>query len=770
MAISPTYPGVYIEEIPSGVRTITGVATSITAFVGYTLRGPVSKALRVLNFGDYERKFGGLDRDSEIGYALQQFFLNGGTDAYVVRVAQGSSPAEVTLKDISNNAVLKVAAIDPGVWGNYIRLDIDYATSNPDSTFNLAVTRYEVRGGTLAVVEKEQHRNLSINHYSPTYALSVVNNASNLIRLSISVSGFTQEGYSLSGKLDTIPILNSQDTAINGILDGNTPFTLLLANPLAINTASDKLQALVSQITSAISGAGLSSRLTIGRFDDLGITALATGDYLKLSSLETDQVSSVQVITASSNDVTAKLKLGLNNGGREKEGASFYRPAQTGTVSRDLADLSGAISGQVQIAVTDTLTSTPILAATPIGSLSITVDPDIRVTLQQLRNTLEGWIRAVNSPATKEAIVQIIGTSLRIVPSASTPNALIEFTDTGATAIHLTTSTGAFENVEQYSLGSGATGAQTSPVAGADGTPPTSSATIIGNYDQKLGIYALRDVDLFNLLVIPGTTKLGDTEAKNIMATAVVFCQERRAFYLIDPRPDKSYSSISDWVSGLGLNNSYAAVFFPQILAPDPLDGFRLRSMPASGAIAGVFARTDSQRGVWKAPAGTEAALNGVQGLSYNLTDPENGTLNPLGINCLRSFPIYGNVVWGSRTLRGADIQADEYKYIAVRRTALFIEESLYRGLKWVVFEPNDEPLWAQIRLNAGAFMNNLFRQGAFQGKTSREAYLVKCDKETTTQNDINLGIVNILVGFAPLKPAEFVIIRIQQLAGQITT
>jgi uncharacterized protein len=156
--------------------------------------------------------------------------------------------------------------------------------------------------------------------------------------------------------------------------------------------------------------------------------------------------------------------------------------------------------------------------------------------------------------------------------------------------------------------------------------------------------------------------------------------------------------------------------------------------------------------------------------LSYKLTDGENGRLNPIGVNCLRNFPVAGNVVWGGRTLRGADALASEWKYVPVRRTALFIEESLYRGTQWVVFEPNDEPLWAQIRLNIGAFMQNLFRQGAFQGKTPQEAYLVKCDKETTTQNDINLGIVNILVGFAPLKPAEFVIIKIQQLAGQIAT
>jgi phage tail sheath protein FI len=105
-----------------------------------------------------------------------------------------------------------------------------------------------------------------------------------------------------------------------------------------------------------------------------------------------------------------------------------------------------------------------------------------------------------------------------------------------------------------------------------------------------------------------------------------------------------------------------------------------------------------------------------------------------------------------------------------VRRLALFIEETLYRSLQWVVFEPNDEPLWVQIRLNIGAFMQNLFRQGAFQGRSPREAYLVKCDRETTTQTDINMGVVNIVVGFAPLKPAEFVIIKIQQLAGQIAT
>jgi len=213
-----------------------------------------------------------------------------------------------------------------------------------------------------------------------------------------------------------------------------------------------------------------------------------------------------------------------------------------------------------------------------------------------------------------------------------------------------------------------------------------------------------------------------------------------------------------------------AAIFFPRLCEVDPLLNNRIGQFVPCGALAGIFARTDGQRGVWKAPAGLDASFVGVPQLSVPLNDPDNGLLNPLGVNCLRSMPAVGPVVWGSRTLQGDDRLGSQWKYIPVRRLALFLEESLYRGSQWVVFEPNDEPLWAEIRLNVGAFMQNLFRQGAFQGQTARSAYLVKCDNETTTQEDIDQGIVNILVGFAPLKPAEFVIIRIQQLAGQLAT
>jgi hypothetical protein len=285
---------------------------------------------------------------------------------------------------------------------------------------------------------------------------------------------------------------------------------------------------------------------------------------------------------------------------------------------------------------------------------------------------------------------------------------------------------------------------------------------------DKRGLWALQNADLFNLLCIPPLTFTADIGSATRDA-ALRYCKDRRAFFILDP--PSGWASVSDaeiGVDTLNLRDENVALYFPRVRMVDPLRDNQVSTFAPSGVVAGVYARTDAQRGVWKAPAGTDATMIGVRELDVPLTDGENGRLNPIGVSCLRTFPIVGPVVWGARTLEGADQLASEWKYVPVRRTALFIEETLYRGLKWVVFEPNDEPLWAQIRLNVGSFMQTLFRQGAFQGSSPREAYLVKCDSETTTQADIDRGVVNILVGFAPLKPAEFVFVRIQQLAGQI--
>lgn len=313
--------------------------------------------------------------------------------------------------------------------------------------------------------------------------------------------------------------------------------------------------------------------------------------------------------------------------------------------------------------------------------------------------------------------------------------------------------------------------------APGDGTMLAWSDLVPGaDPGTKAGIYALELADIFTMLVIPGySPQEQGAPDRPLDATTwgliAAYCESRRAMALVDPQSTwidepTAYNQISGGaVDNIRFDNT--VLYYPFVMFGDPLDNGRGRYFSPSAAVAGIWSRTDADRGVWKAPAGEEAKIVGAQQLQYKMTDKQNGDLNPLGIDCLRTFPILGSVVWGARTLYGADAQASEWKYLSIRRTAYFIEESLYRGTTWIVFEPNDEPLWSQIRLNVDAFMRNLFRQGAFQGATPSLAYFVKCDSDTTTQTDIDNGIVNILVGFAPLKPAEFVVIKISQLTAQ---
>lgn len=548
MPVSPTYPGVYIEEIPSGVRTITGVATSITAFIGRAKRGPVNEPKTINSYGDYERIFGGLDLTSTMSYAVRDFYLNGGSQAVIVRLYHAEDGGQS--KTQFEVAGVELIAAYEGSWGANLRAEVDLDVSE------------EVAKSLQ--LEKADLFNLTIRDTSP--------------------GGDTEKYLNLSFK-DSLRRV-------------------------------DKVLAANSKLV---------------RWD---------GTYPDSGSLPTPSADQ---------DAVTKAEKALKD--------------------------------------------------------KLDADPDADTTAEEAA-----------LQAAKDAVAASDGVSLDSDDFAGT-----------------------------------------------------------GFQDQKKGIYALENVDLFNLLCLPpysGVDENGnpaDVE-KTVIAKANAYCEKRRALLLVDSpsswtTKDTAKTGIA---AGVGAVSKNAAIFFPRLRQPNPLRGNQVETFVPCGAVAGVMARTDTQRGVWKAPAGIEATLRGVPELSVKLTDAENGELNPLGVNCLRSFPIIGRLLWGSRTLRGADILADEYKYIPVRRLALFIEESLFRGTQWVVFEPNDEPLWAQIRLNIGAFMHNLFRQGAFQGTTPRQAYFVKCDSETTPQNDIDRGIVNIVVGFAPLKPAEFVIIKLQQIAGEL--
>ena len=668
MPITPTYPGVYIEELPSLAHTIAGVATSITAFVGYTSRGIDNRAELLLSFSDYERLFGGIAAASELSYAVQQFFANGGSQAYVVRVARaGATGATVTF------ANLLFTALSSGAWANgNLLIDVDYngvdQITDP-TAFSLTVTNLD--DGTV-----ETFFSLSLNSARSNYVLAVVND----------------------------PDSGSQlvNVATAGALSATTPPGITGTVGTAVTQAA---------VNSALGGAATAT--------------VANGDF-------------GVVLDISNPPTQAPLPLTIR---------VF---AQNGPIPQTVAGLAAQLQQTINAALSVRWPGASVRCSAVAAS----------ATTQAIRvnGLLPGLVDAVLSFAT--------------VPAAPLGNA--------AAAIGL--SAPATSDVAHYALGTAHVfGGQTASAAGTDGTGLPGTTQLIGDQLSFTGIYALERVDLFNLLSIPDATRAaaGNPSAldpavdpNSIYGAAISLCRERRAMLLIDPPPPvNSVGAAVDWkTSGLAVHQENGAAFFPRLRLPDPANKFQLRTFAPSGLVAGLYARIDSTRGVWKAPAGTEATLTGVQDVVFKLNDLENGVLNPLGLNCFRIFPIYGPVLWGARTLVGSDAEGSQWKYVPVRRLALYIEESLYRGTKWAVFEPNDETLWAQLRLNIGSFMHDLFRRGAFQGQTPNEAYLVKCDKDTTTQSDIDHGIVNILVGFAPLKPAEFVFIQIQQLAGQLQT
>ena len=817
MPVSPTYPGVYIEEVPSGVRTITGVATSIAAFLGRTSKGPINKAVRILSPTDYERQFGEPHSLSDLAHSVRHFFANGGSDCYVVRLARDAVAASVNLENLNGQTVLVATAKAEGAWGNTIRLEVDYNTPRPDETFNLRVIHEE--GGQ--EVNQEVWTGLSMDFNSARFAPSLVTQSSELIRLELgqalgdpsdsnsffntlnnSFAGFSNGRrpllHPVSGATDAVGIEAAFDaffTASQTSFDisvNDGPYVtvdLSTAPPVPDTAIADIETNLADKISAALAANSPAPTVTVS----LGTELTGIGRLMTITASTIDGPrATVRVRRAAANDIAAALMLGVDQGGIEAARRSNFRPAPNvslvsigdpGTPG-DLSTINGLTELTQNTVVSLTVNSETI----PLADLVTTANNDtwnmnaagasvVTGDNDGVREKLRIIASAVNNNPNLSFIVEAWGYNLALIATDGTLN---NQPSTVVANSNPASATDVFNdavtiNVRQYSLGDAGSGDfSTSGEIGTDGLAPLAS-TYLGSEADQTGFHALDPVDLFNLMILPGDREVSEATMQNLWGPAVVYCQSRRAFLLVDPpaswtnsqgRPEVVQNTmlINDLRSPLADLKDYAAMYYPRILIQE---NGRTRDIAPSGAIAGLMARTDANRGVWKAPAGLEAGLRNISGVIPKLTDAENGVLNKKGVNCIRVFP-GGIVSWGARTMDGDDDFGSEWKYIPVRRLALFLEESLFRGLQWVVFEPNDEPLWAQIRLNIGAFMQNLFRQGAFQGQTPRDAYFVKCDSETTTQNDINLGIVNILVGFAPLKPAEFVILKLQQMAGQI--
>ena len=653
--VTPTYPGVYVQEVSSGVRPITIASTSTTAFVGISTKGSTTEAVRIFSFSEFEKLYGTFRSDSYLAHAVFQYFNNGGSICYIVRVAgTGAAAAEMVMHDRGTTLqqTLTLSAASPGVWGNELEIEITNGTSDAANEFNLNV--YE-EGADRPV---EAYENLSMLSTASNYVENVITNSP---YITVSVATNTNStsadarGTSVAAGAATLPadvpatetqlrinIDNDgfQDVDLTDGVGGGAGQAADLATAANVATA---LQFVVRDVLSKNH-----STTPDAAYDSF--TATQTGGVITLTSGSQAPTSSVVVSPPSdaSTDITGFLRLGKLRGGTETIGAAVLRPqANTTAVPRYLLGDHATVG-----------------AGQPIFSVT----------------------------------------------------------------------------------------------AGSDG------AALANDQPYINALSRLDDKPDVSLLTIPGIA------SPSLFGDAINYCQQRNlsdCFFIGDmPEIYDTVDEAQAFVGGISPKNSYGAVYMPWLTMNDPTGtSSEPVPVPPSGFIAGLYAKTDTLRGVWKAPAGTSAGVAGANGLVASLTNEQQGLLNPTPyhVNVIRDFAASGRVIWGARTITSDA----EWNYVPVRRMAIMLRVSIYNGIQWAVFEPNDEGLWSQLRLNIKAFMMTLYRRGAFQGATPDDAFFVKVDSETTSQADIDAGIVNIQVGFAPLKPAEFVVVSLSQKAGQ---
>ena len=622
MTVQTTYPGVYIIEAPSGSHVISGVSTSVTAFVGAARMGVSNEPVAVESYAAFARQFGDpIDTEHPMGYAVNHFFTNGGSQALVVRALPATAATAISHLPTVDGVTVSVAGQSAGAWANGVNpgtaaqsglfVQVLASANYPDDRFNLVITQWAAgpAGGAASVTGQETWTDLSMSPNNPRFVQTVLA-ASQLAAVTVDESAPTGPDVAgtSTGALDlTADVTGIAGTVLRVSIDQGT------ANDYTLSPASAAPADIAAEINTLLSPAA---------------TAAMNGDKVEITSATDDLNSAVTVGLSGANDASILLGLGTAMGGSEISGSAGYRPAVMGSAT-GLAD--GTDGG-------------------PVGAGDI-----------------------VNSMAALNSL----------------------------------------------------------------------------NFPR------------FNLLCLPGVT----TADVASVATALDYCRTQNAFMLVDPAEGLTGANLESAVGPLRGQGAHGAVYWPRLVTADSGPA----GLPPCGAVAGVMARTDSERGVWKAPAGMAAGLSGILGTVFPTDDSVSGTLNPEGLNVLRTFPSTGLVVWGARTLAGADNAATaDFRYVPVRRLTDYLSASLYLGTQFAVFEPNDPVLWAQIRLAVGAFMSTLFRQGAFQQSESHaesDSFFVTCDSSVNPQSEIDAGRVNIVVGFAPLKPAEFVIVTITQMS-----
>ncbi|GAA3389402.1 phage tail sheath family protein [Cryptosporangium minutisporangium] len=780
-------PGVYVEEVGGNVRPIQGVGTSTAAFIGEAARGIPDRAEFVSGFRDFERRFGG-HRRGEAGFltaAVEAFFAAGGRRAFVVRVlptdATPGASAEVPARAADvwgvNRPSLRFDARGNGAWSDHLRLHVEPSTSFTDRAYRLRIEWTE--GGRSRTVETFD--NLRTDPESEDYGPRVIEENSQYLRATDLFQRDLDAAERTAPPLpEQVPALVSREPTVEAghpipvgarltfsWRDGSSGQGTDVANPPAVTFSEAAVEDAGGTVAAgrgtltpaqlrAVLGDALGEEFRVTRPDDgdpgddiVRIEpAVASDAYLAVRLPDDDTEFDVSGLTAVR--ITAADAEGENPEAVEvdlPDNTTALSPAALAElIAAAMADdnpygLAVDAAGPFVVITAPAAADGVGLAIAAVGGNAPWPEPDViagdpGVLVDSLRG-VEITVSETIQPGVARALSGLFGSVRSAGLVENDPgDPILRPALTEDTPLRLVGGVAAVREVGVAQYAGGVTDA------------------------GRTGLHAFDTVEV-NLLVMPGRN------SPDLLSAAMAYCDAEDVFLLadgvgsVDTDFEISADEVRQLVEGLPGRSDNAAMYYPWITVPDPVSAGRnpRRLVPPSGHVAGVFARTDSTRGVWKAPAGVEAIVSGAVDLQHRLVDADQDLLNPIGLNCIRQFPGAGIVTWGSRTL-SSDPQ---WRYVPVRRTALFLKESLRRGLQWAVFEPNDVDLWDRIRINISAFMLGLFRQRAFQGATPEEAFAVKCDRETNPQEQVDAGIVTAQVAFAPLKPAEFVVIQISQ-------
>jgi phage tail sheath protein FI len=808
------HPGVYIEEQPAP-QTIEGVSTSTAGFVGATQKGPTDRLPQLItSFPDFLRVYGSYLPEEPwkntryLAYAVEGFFNNGGQRVYIKRVvdSKNAQKAGLTLNDgfvtrlAENTAslqaarnVVKLASLRGISVSSQLRFAERIAGQNEFQV--RTVTAYNARQGSVTL-------NKPLTWQYTVAGCQVTLNGVNSPdagnpSLAVTASSEGKWGESLEVSI------NDTDGTI-GVAAAAPVKTTLRALPLVFSASGPNLG---TETTLADV-----SQLQVGDMVEFSIGgATAQTERRTLSKITDSTIQWVGVLEkdysgagSTIHRVTALRTRAINPRVLVESVAGFQAGDLVRLTQGETTQLAQIATGGVDIPnrQINLDTSTHTIASSYLAGDEFALATAGREGLDQLNlsstnNFYEQAVIEVDDGTRKDyyTVTQIVGNSLTVNPvltravASGTVVRIVEFTlsvsdgTTTETFSNLSLDSDALNFVETivnlrsrlisvenkgstrlrpFNIPRTTRGKAANLTGSNDGDPPTADdyrGTDAGP-GKRTGIKALADIDDISIIAVPG---IGDP---SVHAELINQCEQLKdRFAVLDP--------FSDSVIGSGKENTdiklqrnkhdtfYAAMYYPWLRIRDPLNSTSPNDslVPPSGHVIGIYARVDAERGVQKAPA--NEVIRGIAGVEIKLSDREQDVLNPESINVIRDFRDNnrGIRVWGSRCLTSDNA----WKYVPVRRLFIFLEESLDEGLQWVVFEPNGEALWARVRRTISGFLRTLRLSGALAGISDEEAFFVKCDRTTMTQDDIDNGRLIILVGAAPLRPAEFVIVRVSQ-------